>query len=106
MDYAYDHGIPYSQFLAWPDADQDRVLAAAEIRGERCGGCNLTDTEAIRFRASHEPDLHRCPVCEAADLLLAEVADGEGSKHGLHLRWYPSAHPDDPTLIEERYGYA
>lgn len=65
------------------------MVAHADIIADRCGGCGLTPADAERTVEHYEVGLWRCPVCEARDVMAAEVAEGGGSKHGLHIRWFP-----------------
>jgi hypothetical protein len=68
MDYCAPRGLPLSQFLSWPQIDQDAALAWQQRQAEVCGGCGIhpdvTDPELGGDPSALKLGTRLCVTCE------------------------------------------
>lgn len=83
MAFCNDKGIPHSEFLEWPENDQDKALAFRRFESTRCGTCGTREEDWEEHRHAFIGDLYRCPGCEILEQEKSNVPDGE---KGIHVR--------------------
>ena len=77
-------GIPYSEFLAWDEQDQDLALAWLQAKAIRCPSCGTVPDEWLDEDGKHlEPQpyiatAHRCLGCETLHEKHEEVKGPDG----------------------------
>jgi len=92
LDYCVPRGIGHSDFLTWPDDDQDKALAWLEDKNERCAGCGQPRSIAWGDENAHRwvGDQTTCHACAAAESQAHLVREGEGSVAGVKTFPVPS----------------
>lgn len=79
MAYCYEHGIPHSVFLEWPEVDRAKVAAFTLERATVCTRCGTADWEWAEDRFAYQPIARTCEGCRQRDFLQGEHdADGPG----------------------------
>lgn len=67
-------GIPPSEFLRWPNRDQDLVIALAELEADVCPGCGVPNAERENV-AAYTTKLVRCVHCKQEHEARADIPD-------------------------------
>lgn len=94
LGYCFDHGIPHTQFLAWPAEDRAKMVSYAMEKSLRCTMCGTADWEwddeegdgRFAYAAVHEV----CHGCQQKDLAREEDSE-TGSKPGVSVTLIPRA---------------
>lgn len=93
MRYVGPRGLPLSEFLSWPEQDQDAALAWQGHEARRCGTCG------------HHPDNGRvhahvdiCPGCAAREAVPKE----DREMPGAHIRLAPGTADRCPRCREDK----
>lgn len=94
MAYCGPKGIPLSQFLTWPQDDQDAALLWQSHEGQRCTGCGTHPHEWDPERGgnphAYMAGLRYCPGC-ARSASLANSEQAKHAGHGFHVVLTPPA---------------
>lgn len=86
LAYCVPLGIPHSQFLSWPELDQDKAVAFLEHKAAECPGCGTRPEEFEGDREAFVAETRRCIGCELLELEqdgVPEEADTKGVKFFL-----------------------
>lgn len=88
MSWCVDHGIAYSQFLAWSPADVELVRATLINRALECPDCHVREDEwgdrrpdgviVPRRPVAFVAKTHECLICKVADQRVAKEKNGLG----------------------------
>lgn len=80
MAYCGPRGIPLSQFLQWPRADQDAALSWSAFENRRCKSCGTHPDEWDDDRLAYHAHLTECRGCKQSQRLAArdDAQRGEG----------------------------
>ena len=85
---ARTYKIPLSEFLRWPDADQDLAIGYERYLSTVCSKCGTPrgDWEGDRF--AYVADLIRCQGCETVAQASSQVPEQEQGK-GVFIALLP-----------------
>lgn len=89
MAYCGPRGIPLSQFLSWPEADQQAALGWQVNESRRCTACGTHpdewDEKSGGDRNAYHAELSQCPGCVQLERLkeAPEVVKGQ---RGVQMR--------------------
>lgn len=87
VEYCFDRGIPYEEYLArWSAEDRAKVAAVALERGEKCTRCGTREWEWHEDPNAYEPIYWTCMGCQKRELL--EKSD-EKTAPGTSIRLVP-----------------
>jgi len=78
VEAAIELGIAPSVFRAWSTDDQDYVLAAIEMRADRCPGCNVPKADQ-RDPSAWTTDYSTCLHCKQRQTASEEIPDEQRS---------------------------
>ena len=92
-------GIPHSEFLRWPEPDQDKALAYTTREAQRCSSCGTfsedwMDGDRPKEVPPYLPDSVHCYGCEALEqerTAIAEYRKDGGRAFHLRLKKNPEA---------------
>ena len=88
LAYTTQHAIPLSEFLGWPEDDQDLTLAYLRLERAKCPGCGLTEEEsANRTDPPYIADVHICQSC--LELGRVENQISEKQRRAARIHWVP-----------------
>ena len=99
-----DHGIPHSEFLSWPEDDQDKTIAWLLAKREVCDLCGTKESDWVDERGwpLQDPPLtpvaHKCHGCaQKEQFRKANYKDGTPS--GVTIIFMPSERVDSKGRI-------
>lgn len=88
-----DMGIPHSRFLGWPELDQDKALAYAQVQAETCPQCNTRpeewDPAVGGDRHAYAATVHICPGCQATGDMEHELRSRQDESSGRYVVLLP-----------------
>lgn len=76
LAYCVPLGLRHSEFLSWPQLDQDKVVAFLRYQSTVCSDCRTRSEDWERDREAYIGDTIRCPGCE----ILEQEKDGVPSE--------------------------
>lgn len=92
MDYCGPRALPRSEFLAWPEEDQDAALWWVVRDRQRCGSCGTHpddwNPEVGGHKDAYCAEVRTCPGCQRRGVAEAELSKERESgqpKHGAHV---------------------
>lgn len=106
LRYCYDKGIPHSQFLSWPEEDQDKVVAFILWDGAKCGSCGTNPSDWLDENGHMADDppfvvgSRMCYGCATLEDAREGVPKGDRSIIQLYLKRPPAnerKHRGSPT---------
>lgn len=107
MEYCVPIGLPHSQFLSWPEMDQDKALAFLMWKSQFCPQCNTRNSGWVdeRNRWLDEPEYdvitHKCFGCDAIDAMRSTIPEGTKGVMVLATRRMPGSESElDERLVE------
>lgn len=69
-EYAYDHGIPWGEYLQrWTHGDRAKVVAVALERSRRCKSCGTDPSDWEDDPYAYAPMYVTCPGCARIEAL-------------------------------------
>jgi hypothetical protein len=79
--YAFDHGIPFSEYLQrWLPEDRAKVSAVTLERSERCTLCGTAQWEWEADPNAYTPIYHTCHGCRIKDAMAEDnTPKGKGT---------------------------
>ena len=84
--YAYEHAIPWSEYLErWEAEDRAIVTAVSLERSERCVSCGTADWEWEVDPNAYEPVVHYCRGCALRETLQKDNDTPKGPGHSVRL---------------------
>ena len=86
LAYCTPLGIPHSEFLSWPDDDQDKALAYQRDKATVCAGCGTRPREWVGDRFAFVAQSTVCPGCE---VLAQEQKNIPERQQGVRLFLVP-----------------
>lgn len=90
MAYCGPRGIPLSQFLSWPQSDQDAALGWAAHEAQRCQGCGTHpddwNEKAGGSRVAYHAEIRECEGCVHLQRTRESERLSSGKERGLHVR--------------------
>lgn len=89
MAYCGPHGIPLSQFLDWPQADQQAALSWQAHESRRCNGCGTHPDDWAGNRDAFHGEHYQCPGCLKAHRESEHPNVKDGKIPALHVRLKP-----------------
>jgi hypothetical protein len=74
-------GMRHSEFLSWPELDQDKAVAYAAYAASVCQGCGTRpeewEPEHAGDRHAYEASVLTCPGCQVRGDLERELREGD-----------------------------
>jgi hypothetical protein len=89
LSYTVAKALPLSEFLAWPESDQDLTLAYLRLQKRKCPGCGLRDEDlADPAHPRYIADVHTCLGC----MEMAQVQEQipEKQRPASRVFWIPA----------------
>lgn len=85
LAYCVPLGIPHSEFLSWPDVDQDKAIDFVQYQRGACPGCGTRREEWEADRFAYVAESERCPGCEVIAQEQDSVPDDADTRG---VRWF------------------
>jgi hypothetical protein len=87
MAYCGPKGLPLSQFLAWPESDQDAALTWQAHEARKCTECGThPDDWAQNWWYAWEAEAYRCRGCQVVGDKRDEIQKQDKRGNGVHVR--------------------
>lgn len=109
MEYCGPRALPHSQFLSWPEDDQDKALAWMIDKQDTCRNCGSYPDEWVEqdengrfFKVQPPPMYARTHSCEGCATIEHAEKGIRASNNGSlgNIRVYLSRTPPPPPLQE------
>lgn len=89
VGYCADYGIPHTQFLTWPERDQDLALAHAVRAADRCPGCNVP-AHLMGVVGAFTVVSTPCVQCELKEQVASAIPPEHAHRYHHHLKAVPT----------------
>lgn len=100
LSYTVEKALPLSEFLAWPESDQDLTLAYLRLQKQKCPGCRTTEKDwADQANPALIADVEICPGCIEMAQVQEQIPDKQ--RAGARVFWVPAELYVPPDMREE-----
>jgi hypothetical protein len=85
LAYTVKHSLPLSQFLAWPEHDQDLTLAYLRLQQRKCSRCGIDPQRVSGSNPELIPVFEVCQGCK--DMESREKQIPERDRNAARIFW-------------------
>lgn len=83
-----NYQIRHSEFLSWPEEDQDLAIAQQLRKIDHCGRCGTSSKAWVGNNFAYKPEVRRCRGCEMVQLTEEDLREQKGTA-GMYVIMVP-----------------